>query len=1395
MRSKTVSILCVACLLPLAGYAAFTSFSRTETPAGRLPRGYDGEAYSLLARKTAGKTGASLYAAREASAEDIPSGMSRIVLEAHDVFDNGVVGYQWILDADHDAFGNLIFPGSLLYFGDYTGFEYRLPENAEANATSGTVVIDGEASICLPAGIYDWMVIRPVAEGLEFPYGEYAQADDFEFLEGETYRLVADYTDGDRGPGDYVTLVVARNVSLDGLTVPASGHELGTESIGVKVTNRGTDEMDNITVAYSINGGDAVEEKLPGSLAPGETLEYTFAGKADFSGKGTYNVEAFVEAEGDMLSSDNSASASCRNMEPVDLPYECVFSDLGIDNFESEWMVINRDGDDSTWMFNEWIDNRYGSYGVAGCTGRWNGDMIGDDWLISRPLNLSAGGNSVAFSTRSVSDDKTEKIEVCVGTSPDPASMKPVKSYEVCTVDWLEKGLTVDVDADGIYYVAFHAVSDNGYNIFIGDVRIDSGEFVGKAVAKIEKLFVPYSNCDLPSDCKVGMRVSNNGTAAMTDYTLSCTVDSRKVVSESFQTPVEVGESADIYISETVDLSETGEHMLEFRLKSADIDEIVEKEVVCFDPVTTLPVRSNFSMQENVDIWQMLSPQAWNYEAYFSDFSAQKHGLENGLMCRGISFSHPVRIQLSYAAGGWDSTALGIYLGKAGADLSAYTRVYEDPEVGNVAMQAEFAVNISEAGNYSVVIADEGASDSRSFIRLNEILISEILPNDLRINSVYAPVSPYMPASQLGHESRFEAEVENRGSEPVSGVSVSMLLDGEVVSVSDASVTVAPGEKASVAVNAPLPEKQPGEKLSISFEVAGDVADGCPADNVYALADVNVTDTSRGVENIRQLEYGTGGSGWTLAVGNMYGFSAPADLTSVTVGLCETDENNLSVTGEIALNIYTVGADRSLGRLVYTEKRVRGLGGFMVFDLPDMRLEPGEYYFEVEQLSVYNMGLAYFPDQRSICYQRIGDELFEVTESGCALCIRAEFGHDAKVYAKDAWTRNISSPEIDEALFTADENVKATVRNNGYDDADLKVSLYLDGRELSSREVSLMSYAQEDIEFEGVDLSKTGAHELECRVILEDDENTSNDSFVREIVTSEEADPYMMDFEKCNDFDAAGDRLNPRWTTIDRNNVRTTYFLRYDHPHRGEPCGFMAFNPSATVPSAIEQPLKNLMPHSGDRMGLAFVYSQFEEGAENCTEADVWMVSPRLRLGEDSSFEFYVRTRDLEGFIAELEPYRVLVSDTDDAPESFRTIGDDVRIAPVEDWESVNVDLSDYDGKDVYVAIQYIGRPDINTCLMIDDLHVKTSPTGVVTVDADRSVALRYDTAAERLTVESVSEILDLEVFSSDGVKVFGANPKASGSYGVDLTTLSPGVYVASARNGSGGAVIKFVVR
>ena len=122
-----------------------------------------------------------------------------IILEAHDVWKDGS-GYQLLLDKDHNTYGTVIpekqpltqdcnVPADL-----FKEFEYKVPTDADPSCTPKHMVMDGEVTIKIPAGTYDYVVAAPQANAKIWIAGNggtgKGRADDFVFEAGKTYRFL-----------------------------------------------------------------------------------------------------------------------------------------------------------------------------------------------------------------------------------------------------------------------------------------------------------------------------------------------------------------------------------------------------------------------------------------------------------------------------------------------------------------------------------------------------------------------------------------------------------------------------------------------------------------------------------------------------------------------------------------------------------------------------------------------------------------------------------------------------------------------------------------------------------------------------------------------------------------------------------------------------------------------------------------------------------------------------------------------------------------------------------------------------------------------------------------------------------------------------------------------------
>lgn len=133
--------------------------------------------------------------------------------------------------------------------------------------------------------------------------------------EGQTYTINATTAlVGDEDPAndpysEDVTHIFANDIGVTAITGPMSGTGLANESISVTLENFGAASQSNFNVSYTINGGTPVVEMVPGPLAAGATMPFTFVTTVDMSALGTYDVVASTELGTDSVAGNNSAMA------------------------------------------------------------------------------------------------------------------------------------------------------------------------------------------------------------------------------------------------------------------------------------------------------------------------------------------------------------------------------------------------------------------------------------------------------------------------------------------------------------------------------------------------------------------------------------------------------------------------------------------------------------------------------------------------------------------------------------------------------------------------------------------------------------------------------------------------------------------------------------------------------------------------------------------------------------------------------------------------------------------------------------------------------------------------------------------------------------------------------
>lgn len=121
-------------------------------------------------------------------------------------------------------------------------------------------------------------------------------------------------------------------------TNSTTGCALGAnENVVIEITNIGIDEVSNVDVSYTINGGTAVTETIADPIPATETSTYTFTQTEDFSAMGAYEIEATVNWPEDLEPANNTNTGIAISGDSE------ITLDLTTDNYpgETSWDIVD----------------------------------------------------------------------------------------------------------------------------------------------------------------------------------------------------------------------------------------------------------------------------------------------------------------------------------------------------------------------------------------------------------------------------------------------------------------------------------------------------------------------------------------------------------------------------------------------------------------------------------------------------------------------------------------------------------------------------------------------------------------------------------------------------------------------------------------------------------------------------------------------------------------------------------------------------------------------------------------------------------------------------------------------------------------------------------------------
>lgn len=1061
-----------------------------------------------------------------------------------------------------------------------------------------------------------------------------------------------------------------------------------------------------------------------------------------------------------------------------------------------------------------------------------------DDWLImKKPVEIE-NTCYVEFWTRSSRSGLPAEfpVEVLYSSTPDdmeswiPAGEVMVSTTLSTDPDVWKKYYSDNLDvAKGEYYIAFRINFPNdGNDVFFrfDEVHIYPSRNVAQADIALTNVSVPSPNCSLPSDYELSMDVENVGPCRVKDIAYMVQVKrDGDLVTTVFDTlegiDLAAGAKTTIYPeNHPVDFSVVGSYEVTAYVNLFDTEDYKADTALTDNAMTVktwnedprkLPVLFDFVYDQDAKKWWSHpdDPNAWR--TYTNGWEAVRDYEGVPLISTCVEFekagTYVFRWCLSAGQQPLDPSkyvsreSYKIYMGglDAGTDMSDWTLIKSEYDVvvtpSDFHDKEMFRFDVETPGTYRFAIVNTTKDESQDYVKnfnFSSIEITEPAP-DYRVNSLTSNILEYrVPKKHLSWTYPMVVDVTNEGT-GVPSASVRLEVNGNKVGESE-TFTIPEGESKNIKIDCRFPENLVS---TLALETNVDIVATLVSDedayeeNNERSYRILVSDTVMSIDNTDGLRSGASAYfGQIASIGRLFTLVNPDTVTGISVAYIGA---KTAGTAPYGLKLCAVDtATKKVSPIVYFEKKnlVRAQADEEVLIPVNPVILPAGNYVIIATQETAAGALMMVSDykfvnrNKTVAFTNDGSSYVEFPELG-NMWMRPIFGHNAKNVSQIDLT--VSSIERPLAIgsFSANEPVKATVTNLGVEKVE-NVTVYcdVDGKVTTSSIASMEPLSKVGVEIEA-DLSAIGFHTVKVYVSVEGDLNKGNDTATVSVECQAAQDPYFLDFESCPDFALEG--FNPAWKSVDKDGASSWMFPAWNYVRPEGPFAFMAFN------SGNDETLNSILPaYDGKKMGLSISPSNKD------AVGDDWLVSPQLSLVNGAYIEFYVRQNTevggvISGTNSEYEVYVSTESDDVDGMLEGEYLVNGIVNDGSGDWQYVNVDLSEYAGKNVYIGIRFISYSD-SYVSMID--NIKVSGTDVANEGGAAGYLIRMypNPAQEYVTLRSDHSIDQVRIFSSNGQSVYQNQGIGSGEYRINVEKFVPGIYFVKIVTDKGASVQKLVI-
>jgi len=336
---------------------------------------------------------------------------------------------------------------------------------------------------------------------------------------------------------------------------------LTSEPVTVAIRNFGCSAVSNIPVTFTYNGPQSgtLTEIVPGPIAPGATLMYTFSSTVDLSSLGTYQLTAYTSLTTDLNHINDTTSFSLLIDVPriTSLPYQEDF------NINDGYWVTG--GTNNSWQYGVFTDmggdGGYGASWSTSLTGNYNNSE--NSWILSPIFDLSVYADPiVSFDIKYSTESCCDKIYFEMSTDGGQTFSTLSTLAGSSSNTWVHFSDTIFMNTCNNTCVRFRFRLQTDGSVVYPGVAIDNFELLPNArINMVEVVDLHFNNSCTPTASEnIGISVRNIGHNVLCNVPVYCRIthptQPTQLLSTIVPGPISPWQRVNVVFPTTADLSQ-----------------------------------------------------------------------------------------------------------------------------------------------------------------------------------------------------------------------------------------------------------------------------------------------------------------------------------------------------------------------------------------------------------------------------------------------------------------------------------------------------------------------------------------------------------------------------------------------------------------------------------------------------------------------------------------------------------------------------------------------------------------------------------------------------------------------------------------------------------------------